>query len=149
MRKLTIGLLVLGMMSAGHLSAAPDSVLGMWRTENNKSVVNIYKCGANYCGNIVSLAEPNYPANDPKGMAGKPKIDRNNPAEQFRTRPIAGLFLLWGFVPDGENSWKNGQIYDPESGKTYSCKMTLNGNTLEVRGFIGVSFIGRTSYWSR
>ncbi|MBL8019124.1 MAG: DUF2147 domain-containing protein [Leptospirales bacterium] len=149
MRKFTIGLLVLGLLSAGSLSAAPDSVLGNWRTENNKSVVNIYKCGGNYCGNIVSLAEPNYPANDPKGMAGKPKIDRNNPEEKFRSRPIVGLFLLWGFVPDGENSWKNGQIYDPESGKVYSCKMTLNGNQLEVRGFIGVSFIGRTSIWTR
>ena len=46
--------------------------------------------------------------------------------------------------------WKEGTIYDPESGKTYSCKLTLESpKRLKVRGFIGFSFIGRTQIWTR
>ncbi|MBN1327649.1 MAG: DUF2147 domain-containing protein, partial [Candidatus Cloacimonetes bacterium] len=45
--------------------------------------------------------------------------------------------------------WKGGTIYDPESGKTYSCTMKLSGDQLEIRGFIGISLLGRTEVWSR
>jgi len=154
MRKLISGAaLACAFMAAGALCAGPDDILGNWKTENAKSVVSIFKCGPQndkYCGSIVSLAEPNYPANDEKGMGGKPKVDRNNPDASRRNNPIIGLFLMWGFSPDGDGKWANGQIYDPESGKIYSCKMSLkNPGTLEVRGFVGVSFLGRTSVWTR
>ena len=46
--------------------------------------------------------------------------------------------------------WHKGTIYDPKNGKTYDCKVTReeNGN-LNVRGYIGISLIGRTSYWRK
>ena len=62
--------------------------------------------------------------------------------------PIIGLNLVNGFVYQGKNKWGDGTIYDPDNGKTYSCKMTLmEDNTLKVRGFIGISLIGRTQVW--
>jgi uncharacterized protein (DUF2147 family) len=56
---------------------------------------------------------------------------------------------LKGFEKDGSNEYDDGTIYDPKNGKTYSCKMTLDGSTLDVRGFIGVSMIGRSTKWYR
>jgi uncharacterized protein (DUF2147 family) len=58
---------------------------------------------------------------------------------------------MTNFVYDEDNVWNDGKIYDPKTGKTYSCKMTLSGNkkSLDVRGFIGFSLIGRTSVWTR
>ena len=48
------------------------------------------------------------------------------------------------------NQWTGGEIYDPKNGKTYSCKMKLSSdNHLEVRGYIGISMLGRTEHWER
>ena len=78
------------------------------------------------------------------------KFDTNNPDEAKRGQPIIGLNLVNGFVYKGKGKWADGTIYDPDNGKTYSCKMTLkDANTLKVRGFIGVSLIGRTQVWTR
>jgi uncharacterized protein (DUF2147 family) len=83
-------------------------------------------------------------------MGGKPKMDRNNPSPDLRTRPLVGLQLMEGFRHKGDHAWEDGKIYDPESGKLYRCKMTLSSpQRLEVRGFIGISLIGRTSTWTR
>lgn len=58
--------------------------------------------------------------------------------------------MLTGFRFDGDDEWKDGDIYDPESGKTYSCYLSLkDNNTLKVRGYIGVSLFGRSETWTR
>lgn len=125
-----------------------DEVLGQWLTPEGKSKVEIFPCAEHYCGRIVWLKEPRFPEDDPQ--AGETKIDRNNPNPALHKRPILGLQLMHGFVYDGEGKWHKGQIYDPNNGKTYSCKMQLSdANTLEVRGFIGISLLGRTSIWRR
>jgi uncharacterized protein (DUF2147 family) len=125
-------------------------ILGLWSTTDNNSRVEIFKCGKNYCGKIVELKNPNYPADDKRGMAGQPKVDRNNPDPDLKTRPLLGLQMLEGFTYSGGNVWKGGRIYDPDNGKLYKCKMTLtNPKRLDVRGYIGFSFIGRTSIWTR
>ena len=55
-----------------------------------------------------------------------------------------------GFKYTGNSQWQNGTIYDAESGKTYSCNIKLtNPQTLEVRGFVGVSLFGRTDTWKK
>lgn len=124
-----------------------DDVLGTWTTQGGKSRVQIYKCGERFCGKIIWLQEPNYPAGD--AQAGQPKVDRNNPDESKRTRPIMGMNLVWGFTFDG-SEWTGGKIYNPEDGKTYSCKMTLEApNRLKVRGYVGIAALGKTVYWSR
>lgn len=58
--------------------------------------------------------------------------------------------IMTNFEFDGGNVWDEGKIYNPEDGKTYSCKMTLkNPNTLDVRGYVGISLIGKTQVWTR
>ena len=53
-------------------------------------------------------------------------------------------------IYDGPGEWKGGDIYDPESGKTYSSYMFLKDkNTLKVRGYVGISLFGRTEVWTR
>ncbi len=60
------------------------------------------------------------------------------------------LVILTGLSFDKNNKYDGGRIYDPKSGNTYSCKGELrNNNTLALRGFVGVSLIGRTDTWTR
>jgi uncharacterized protein (DUF2147 family) len=93
---------------------------------------------------VVWLKEPN----DPE--TGKPKLDKNNADAAAKTKPVLGLINIWGFVPKEDNLWDEGNIYDPKNGNTYSSTMKLiNANSLEVRGYIGVSLIGRTDTWTR
>ncbi|QHT70182.1 DUF2147 domain-containing protein [Rhodocytophaga rosea] len=120
-----------------------DAVVGVWYNGSKESKIEIYKCDSRYCGKIIWLKEP-------LAENGKPKIDKNNPDEKLRTRLILGMNLMRGFTYDEDNVWVDGEIYDPKSGKTYSCKMTLTDkNNLDVRGFVGISIIGRTDFWTR
>lgn len=149
--KQSLGLFVVALffITSGSASAN-DGILGKWVTKEGKSHITISKCAAGLCGKVTWLKEPNYPADDDKGMAGQPKIDRENPAPPLRSKPILGLQLLNGFKTNNGNVWEDGTIYDPENGKTYKCKMTLaDAKTLNVRGFIGFSWIGRTTVWTR
>ncbi|MFM8591637.1 MAG: DUF2147 domain-containing protein [Sphingomonadales bacterium] len=122
----------------------PDAIVGVWKTGEGTAMVRIYKNGEKYQGKIVWLKEPN----DPE--TGKPKIDKNHPEEASRTRPILGLVNVWGFVAADKNVWEEGSIYDPKNGNTYSCTIKMTGpNSIDVRGFIGVSLIGRSDTWTR
>jgi uncharacterized protein (DUF2147 family) len=120
------------------------SPLGIWANAEKKATFEIYKCGDKLCGKLVSLTVPN----DPE--TGKPKLDTKNPEPKLRTRPRLGLVFMEGFSYDGDNKWDNGKIYDPESGKTYSCYMKMeSANTMEVKGYIGFSLIGKSQTWTR
>ena len=66
----------------------------------------------------------------------------------MQNRDLLGLEFLTKFEYD-DGVYDGGEIYDPETGKTYSCKMSLDGNTLKVRGYIGISLFGRTEYFER
>jgi uncharacterized protein (DUF2147 family) len=124
------------------LAEEADAIVGEWYTEESKALVQIYKVDDVYNGKIVWLKEP-------KKEDGSEKLDTNNPDEAKQGNPIIGLNLVNGFVYKGKNNWGDGTIYDPDNGKTYSCKMKLNDdNTLKVRGFIGISLIGRTQVWT-
>lgn len=121
-----------------------DAILGVWLTGTGKGKIKIYKDKENkYHGKLVWLR-------DPLNEEGQPKVDKNNPDESKKKLPLLGLQNLRNFVYAGENKWIDGQIYDPENGSDYSCKMELvDDNTLEVRGFIGISLFGRTDVWKR
>jgi uncharacterized protein (DUF2147 family) len=122
----------------------PEAVVGVWKTGDGNAIVRIYKSGENYQGKIVWLKEPN------DADTGKPKLDKNNGTETSKTRPVLGLLNIWGFKFIEKNLWDEGNIYDPKSGNTYSCTIKMiSNNTLEVRGYIGVSLIGRTDVWTR
>lgn len=67
----------------------------------------------------------------------------------FKNKPIKGLTFMWGLKKTGPNEWSGGQILDPKSGKIYRAKVTMKGNKLYVRGYVGVSLLGRTQVWVR
>lgn len=138
------------LMAASVWAANPDDILGKWWNQEKTSQIDIFKYQGKYVGKIVWLKEPLYPANDAKGMGGKPKVDRENPDASKRTQPLLGLIMVWGFTFSGGDLWENGFIYDPRDGKTYKCKMTLTSpDVLDVRGFIGISLFGKTNTWTR
>ncbi|CAN5397462.1 DUF2147 domain-containing protein [soil metagenome] len=123
--------------------AEADAILGVWESGSGKARIKIDKVVDKYFGKIVWLKEPN-------NEEGKPKVDKNNPEEKLRAVPLLGYKMLREFSYKGEKTWEDGTIYDPENGSTYSCTIKMTDeNTLEVRGFIGVSLFGRTDEWKR
>ena len=148
--RMTLAILVAAAVALPVAADNGDGVLGMWMTADGKARIEIVHNDQTYEGRIVWLKEPAYPADDAKGMAGQSKVDRENPDKTLNTRPIIGLLLVQGFKYAGDNVWDGGTIYDPESGKTYSCTMTLKmDGTLKVRGYVGISWFGRTEIWAR
>ena len=120
-----------------------DKVLGLWKNGEGTGIVQIYKKGDKYFGKIVWLKVPNNPD-------GTTRTDVNNPNESERKKLLKGLENLRDFDYVSKNTWENGRIYDPKTGNDYACEMKLiNDNTLEVRGYIGVSLFGRTDVWKR
>ena len=118
--------------------AAAEPVIGRWLTAEKTGVVEIAPCGAKLCGTIVRLTGPPRGGADPR--------DANNPNPALRSRRIVGLPILTGFTAR-ESDWR-GQIYDPNSGKTYRSIVKLGArNTLEVKGCIGP--FCRTQVWTR
>lgn len=129
--------------STSMLNNDPDAIIGLWKNGEGTGIVQIYKSGDKYFGKIVWLKV----ANDEKG---NPRTDVNNPDASKRNVPLKGMTNLRGFKYAGGNAWEDGNIYDPKTGNDYSCEMTLvNENTLEVRGYIGVSLFGKTDVWKR
>lgn len=136
--------------TASAYAAGPDDILGVWNTEERDAKIEIHKCGIKYCGKIVWLKDTTYPAGSKEGTPDSPMLDHNNPDPELRKTPLIGLPILFDFVFGGDNSWKNGKIYDSENGKTYSGKLILvSPDQLNVRGFIGISLIGGTTTWRR
>ncbi len=145
-----VGILAVVFLCSSVFAADANAVLGKWWNEAKTSNIEIYNCGGKLCGKIVFLKEPVYPANDAKGMAGKPKVDRENPDAAKRSTPILGMNILQGFTFAGDNVWEGGTIYNPEDGKTYKCKLTLEKpDLLKVRGYVGTPLLGKTQMWTR
>lgn len=114
----------------------------LWYNEEKTAKIQIYKASDNkYYGKIVWLKIPE--------VDGRPKVDIHNPDKARRNDPIMGLLLLKGFKKNGEKEYTDGTIYDPKNGKTYKCIMTLKGDRLDLRGYIGFSLIGRTTVWTK
>lgn len=122
----------------------PNAIVGTWKNGEGTGMIKITRNGDKFQGQIVWLQEPN----DPE--TGKPKLDKNHPDNSNHTRQIMGLTNMWGFKYTKTGVWDGGKIYDPKKGSTYDCTIKLkNDNTLEVRGYIGISLIGRTDTWTR
>lgn len=119
-----------------------DKIVGKWLNEEKDGKVEIYKQGDKYFGKIVWLKTPN---NDD----GTPKVDKENPDDNLRKRPLQGLEILKNFVYN-DDEWEDGEIYDPKSGNTYSCYMEfVEEGKLKIKGYIGVKWVGKTTYWTR
>lgn len=118
------------------------SVEGIWLTADKLSKIQIYEENGKYHGKIAWLKQPS--------VNGKPVLDTKNQDESLRNKPMLGLILLKNFIAESKNTWRNGTIYDPRSGKTYDCVLTLkNSNTLDVRGYIGKPIFGKSVTFTR
>jgi uncharacterized protein (DUF2147 family) len=142
LRKLSCTLLMAIAFSITASAQNADAILGTWVNPNGQDHILIYKRGNKYFGKLDWIKFPN-------DEQGKPKTDKENPEPALRSRPDLGLELLKDFTYDGDNVYDDGTIYDPKNGKTYSCKMTLEGSALKIRGYIGISLFGRTEVWTR
>jgi len=141
MKKLLM-ICMIAMISISANAQEKDAIVGKWQNPSGEGRIEIYKQGNKFFGKLYWLKEPN--------ENGKPKVDKNNPDASKRSRQIKDLVILNNFVYSGKNVWSDGEIYDPKTGKTYSCKMTLkNKDKLDIRGYIGISLLGRSETWTR
>jgi uncharacterized protein (DUF2147 family) len=105
---------------------AADPVEGLWLVQAGT---------AKMCGQITWL----------KNAGAK---DANNPDASLRNRPVMGMLMIRDFKSAGPGKWKDGKIYDPNSGKTYGSKMSANPDgTLKVEGCVAVVCQAQT--WKR
>ena len=142
-----MGLVIYPFAQISAQEVKADDVLGIWLNEDKDAHVEIYKDGDKYFGKIIWLKDPI------REETGKAKLDKENEDESLRTRPVMGLLLLNNFEFDGDDEWEDGTVYDPKNGKTYKCYMEFDDeddmDKLKVRGFIGFSLLGRTTYWTK
>ncbi|MDB4926764.1 DUF2147 domain-containing protein [Mucilaginibacter sp.] len=141
-KKARLILLFLSIFNFAASAQKADAILGTWVNPSGEDHILIYKIGNKYFGKLDWIKYPN-------DENGKPKTDKKNPDDALKSRPELGLELLKDFIFDGDKVYIDGTIYDPKSGKTYSCKMTIDSNKLKIRGYIGISLLGRSEIWTR
>lgn len=146
LRTATIAATFAAALATSTAALAQATPSGTWHTIDDatgkpRGVIEIVEKDGVYSGKLVKSLVPS---------EGAPKVcDKCTDAR--KDQPIIGMTLLTGLRKSGDNEWTGGEILDPETGKLYKCKMSLadDGKKLNVRGFIGISLIGRTQSWVR
>ena len=146
MPKRTYLLLVVCFLAAfSYLSHANNSPIGLWKTIDDstgkpRSLIRI----SDKNGELIATVEKGLlPTDTPNDTCDKCTDERKG-------KPLIGMVIMDGMAPKGD-TYEGGHILDPDNGETYQCKIKLDatGKKLEVRGFIGVSLIGRSQIWMR
>ena len=119
------------------LNAQQSGILGYWK-EPGGSIIHVATCGKDVCATLAAIS--------PKAPG---RIDNNNPDKTLRTRTLCGLRLGEGFQMVDPNKAEGGKLYDPKSGRTYRGRMESHGDELSLRGYLGISLLGRTEKWNR
>jgi uncharacterized protein (DUF2147 family) len=115
--------------------------VGLWKTEDAQ--IEIFEVDGKLNGKIAAL-DKQYTTD------GIEKTDISNPDPAKRSRPLIGLIFMSGFTQQGTGHWEHGTIYDPKTGNTYASTLEYDGgDTLKVRGYIGISLIGRSVVWAK
>lgn len=133
---------ILFVVLTGILSTTAQ-VTGKWKTFDDetgeaKSIVSIYEQDGKLYGKVIEILNP---ANKDKKCQDCKGADKD--------KPILGLTIIKGLTKD-DDEYTDGDILDPKNGKLYSCTIKLEGkDKLKVRGYLGVSLLGRTQYWTR
>jgi len=134
--------LALSLFAFAHAADSDNSIGGIWLSGDGQGWIEIRMQDGRPSGFIAGSP------NDPENLE-PPKFDDKNPDPALRERPLFGLEILHTLRPSGMNIWK-GRIYNPSSGKTYKCKLRLvDANTLKIRGYLGISLLGKTQVWTR
>ena len=129
------------LLGASSASSAVPGVVGDWRNEAGDAVIRVSIAKD---GTLVGVGARG-------GDDDKERFDVKNPDPKLKGRSLLGAPIMWGFTPDNEakTRWSGGKIYDPDNGKTYSCKLELKEGRLRIRGYVGISLFGRTTVWTR
>ena len=126
------------------ITIAQDSnLVGKWQTIDDetkslKSIVEIYQDNGVFKGKIIDVLK----TDNPNRLCSKCISEKHN-------RPVKGLEIISNVKELKKNTeWGDGQILDPENGKTYKLNIKLiNPFTIQIKGYIGVSLFGRSQYW--
>jgi uncharacterized protein (DUF2147 family) len=128
---------------SGPAGLSPE---GWWKTIDDKtgkakSIVHIEKAGDALTGAVEKLFRQ--PDEEQHPVCRECAGDRKD-------KPIEGMTILWGMRP-AKAGWENGSVLDPNNGKIYRCKLALSpdGQSLTVRGYLGISLLGRSQTWKR
>ncbi len=114
-----------------------EDIAGVWETATG-GYVQVYEDGGKWEGTIVGSSD------------GKARYDKQNPDKSKQDRRLLGVTVLEGLKYAGDGAYEGGSIYDPNNGKTYKAKATQTGpDTLDARGYIGISLIGKSQTWKR
>lgn len=132
-----LSLALIAAYASGLASAAEAGVAGYWQEEPSGAVIQIVQCAEGLCLTIVALPSHH------------PHTDVHNPDVKLRGRALCGLRIGQGFTQTDSQHADGGDLYDPKSGRTYSGSMAVQGNTLKLRGYLGIKFLGRTETWTR
>ena len=109
---------------AGSASADPK---GLWLAQDGAHV-KVGPCGGALCATIATPRS----AVDPE--TGRPWTDKNNPDPAQRGRPLVGVPVLYGLVPDGAGRW-SGRLYNIDNGNSYAGHLLeLGPATIRVEG---------------
>ena len=137
---------LLSLIVAGQTLGAEPSASGLWQsvdddTHEPNAWFLIRDSGGVYTGAIVRMFLK--PGDDPNAVCDKCADDRRN-------KPWLGLEIIRGMKREGMK-YTDGTILDPRDGNIYSAQMTLtpDGQTLVVRGYLGISLLGKNQYWTR
>jgi uncharacterized protein (DUF2147 family) len=119
----------------------PASPIGFWK--GGDGTFEMFETEGKLNARIVALSEP-------KTAEGKEKTDIYNPDPKKRNDAIIGLVFIFGFTKKSDTRWENGTVYDPKSGRSYSCFIELQGpDRIKLRGFLGNALMGRNYFWAR
>ena len=118
--------------------APAHQVLGTWLTQDRDGIIEISRAAdGTYQGRIVG-------GNDPD------RLDDTNPDPALRREHLQGHVIMQGMHYLGEGHWSTGTIRDPNNGHVYKCRLQLlSAELLQVRGFLGISLLGRSQLWTR
>ena len=127
---------------AQQLSPQLQNAVGHWQVINDDGKpwghVDTYLVDGKLFGKVTQVR----PGRNPKDLCDKC-------SGQLKNQPIEGMVIMRNFHPDGD-LWVGGYVVDPENGKEYKGKITAVGaDKLNMRGFIGISLLGRTQTWVR
>lgn len=146
---LAIFLCLFAGVSSVTLAATTQNLtpVGYWqqyddRTGQLESILHI----SNYNGELFATPVKAFPIN---GRA--PDVYCTKCSGQRHNAKIIGMTVMWDMRQVSPTQWARGRIIDPKNGKIYRCKMTLinQGQDLNVRGYIGISLLGRSQVWKR
>lgn len=135
---------LLCLFSTGLAWAKQGSIVGNWKTIDDKtnepkSIVQIYQRGGKYYGRVTRLFRK-------KGEDPDPRCTKCADSDPRKGKRVKGMVILKDLVKKGEE-YSGGKILDPKNGKVYKCKIWLEKGSLKVRGYVGIFF--RTQTWHR